>query len=810
MNKNWKIQVNPKADTENILQGEKYRITMLTEGLVRLEYSEEGIFEDRATQCVWNRNFPKVDFTYKETDDQLEIFTSMIHLIYDKKKFSPNGLSIQAVGNFSAYGSIWHYGQDFQDLKGTARTLDEADGEIPLERGIIGRNGFSVLDDSKSLLLGEDGWVQPRNHQEEDLYFWGYGHEYKRALKDFYYLCGKSPMIPRYALGNWWSRYYKYTEESYKELMNRFEKEKIPFSVAVIDMDWHLVDIDPKYGSGWTGYTWNRDLFPDPEEFLQWLHDRNKRVTLNIHPADGVRAHEEQYRAVAEEMGVDWEKEQPVNFDPADPKFLEACFKHIFHPMEEQGVDFWWLDWQSGGLSKVEGLDPLWVLNHYHYLDSGRDGKRPMTFSRYAGPGSHRYPVGFSGDTIVTWASLAFQPYFTATASNIGYGMWSHDIGGHMMGIKDDEMAGRWLQFGVFSPVMRLHSSNSEFNAKEPWRYRKDIADMMKDFLRLRHRLVPYLYTMNYRAYEEDLPLVLPMYYDYPEAREAYEVPNEYFFGSQLLCAPITAPQISRLNVGKVKAWLPEGTWYDVFTGMRYRGGRMMNMYRGLSSFPVLVKAGAIIPMTEELESIQKNPVKMCLHVYPGGEGSFLLYEDDNETEDYKKGSFVKTPVTFSWNSEEKTAELVIKAPQGNRELLPEKRNWKVIFHGIEPCQTEAAAELSWEGFPETTVRILEAGESSLGEITYDRKNASLCCDLGEQDPAKEIRILLRDIKEKENDIAACAFDFLNQAEIEFVLKDILYQMIREGEDKTILLSQLQAMELDPELLGVLTEIITA
>ena len=783
MNKNWKIQVNPKADTENILQGEKYRITMLTEGLVRLEYSEEGIFEDRATQSVWNRDFPKVDFTYKETEDQLEIFTSMIHLIYDKKKFSPNGLSIQAVGNFSAYGSIWHYGQDFQDLKGTARTLDEADGEIPLERGIIGRNGFSVLDDSKSLLLGEDGWIQPRTHQEEDLYFWGYGHEYKRALKDFYYLCGKSPMVPRYALGNWWSRYYKYTEESYKELMNRFEKEQIPFSVAVIDMDWHLVDIDPKYGSGWTGYTWNRDLFPDPEEFLQWLHDRNKRVTLNIHPADGVRAHEEQYRAVAEEMGVDWEKEQPVNFDPADPKFLEACFKHIFHPMEAQGVDFWWLDWQSGGLSKVEGLDPLWVLNHYHYLDSGRDGKRPMTFSRYAGPGSHRYPVGFSGDTIVTWASL---PYFTATASNIGYGMWSHDIGGHMMGIKDDEMAGRWLQFGVFSPVMRLHSSSSEFNAKEPWRYRKDIADMMKDFLRLRHGLVPYLYTMNYRAYEEDLP------------REAYEVPNEYFFGSQLLCAPITAPQISRLNVGKVKVWLPEGTWYDVFTGMRYRGGRMMNMYRGLSSFPVLVKAGAIIPMTEELESIQKNPIKMCLHVYPGGEGSFLLYEDDNETEDYKKGSFVKTPVTFSWNSEEKTAELVIKAPQGNRELLPEKRNWKVIFHGIEPCQTEAAAELSWEGFPETTVRILEAGESSLGEITYDRKNASLCCDLGEQDPAKEIRILL------------CAFDFLNQAEIEFVLKDILYQMIREGEDKTILLSQLQAMELDPELLGVLTEIITA
>ena len=810
MDKNWQIQVNPKADQENILQGKKYRITVLTEGLVRLEYSEEGIFEDRATQCIWNRDFPKTAYTCRETEEQLEIFTSRLHLIYDKKKFSPNGLSIQVLGDFSASGSIWRWGEDFQDLKGTARTLDEADGAIPLGRGVIGRKGFSLLDDSGSLLLREDGWIEPRKHQEEDLYFWGYGHDYKEALKDFYHLTGKIPMIPRYALGNWWSRYYKYTEATYKGLMERFEKEEIPFSVAVIDMDWHLVDIDPKYGSGWTGYTWNRDLFPDPQEFLQWLHDRNMRVTLNVHPADGIRAHEEPYRAVAEEMGADWENEQPVNFDPADPKFLEACFKHIYRPMEEQGVDFWWLDWQSGGVSKVEGLDPLWVLNHYHYLDSGRDGKRPMTFSRYAGPGSHRYPIGFSGDTIVTWASLAFQPYFTATASNIGYGMWSHDIGGHMMGIKDDEMAGRWLQFGVFSPVMRLHSSNSEFNAKEPWRYRKDIADMMKDFLRLRHRLVPYLYTMNYRAYEEDLPLVLPMYYDYPEEEEAYEVPNQYLFGSQLLCAPVTAPQISRLNVGKVRAWLPKGTWYDVFTGMRYRGGRMLNLYRGISSFPVLAKAGALIPMTEEVDSIQTNPEKMCLHVYPGADGSFVLYEDDNETEEYKKGKFVKTPITFSWNSEEKTAELAIKAPQGSRELLPEKRSWKVIFHGVRPCQTEVAAELSGEGFPETTVRILAAGENRLGEIAYDREKASLCCEPGELDPAQEIRILLRDIEEEENDLAARAFDFLNQAEIAFTTKDTLYPMIRDAEDKTILLSELQAMELEPELLGVLTEIITA
>lgn len=125
----------------------------------------------------------------------------------------------------------------------------------------------------------------------------------------------------------------------------------------------------------------------------------------------------------------------------------------------------------QGTNTKIEGLDPLWMLNHFHYLDSGRDGKRPMTFSRYAGPGSHRYPVGFSGDTHITWDSLDFQPYFTNTASNIGYGWWSHDIGGHMMGYRDEELEVRWYQYGVFSPINRLHSSNSRFSGKEPWKF---------------------------------------------------------------------------------------------------------------------------------------------------------------------------------------------------------------------------------------------------------------------------------------------------------------------------------------------------
>ena len=403
---------HPETRPENMISGKHWRISVLTESLLRLEYSPDGIFENRATQSVWNRDFPAVRFQCIETDDSLEIITPKAHLIYDKKPFSANGLSIQAIGDYSAYHSIWHYGEAFSDLGGTARTLDEADGAIPLEHGIINRNGFSVMDDSRSLVLREDGWVEPRSKDYIDIYFWAYGHDYRGALRDFCRLCGKMPMVPRYALGNWWSRFYKYTEKTYKELVNRFKEENVPFSVAVIDMDWHLTDIDPKYGSGWTGYTWNKDYFPDPEGFMKWLHDQDMHVTLNLHPADGIRAFEEVYPEMAEAMGIDPETGQPVSFDISDPEFIEASFRHIIHPGEKQGVDFWWIDWQSGGVSRIEGLDPLWMLNHYHYLDNARDGKRPMTFSRYAGPGSHRYPVGFSGDTLITWESLDFQPDF--------------------------------------------------------------------------------------------------------------------------------------------------------------------------------------------------------------------------------------------------------------------------------------------------------------------------------------------------------------------------------------------------------------
>lgn len=502
-------QTHPQALAQNCIVGSHYRITLLTEKLVRFEYNSQDRFEDRPTQIVMNRNFPAVSYTVEHTTSGIVVRTDRLRIVYDEKPFSPNGLSVALVGYENAHTGNWYYGDAVHDLKGTARTLDTVDGDnVELGHGLISTEGYAVLDDSESLALQDDGWVELRN-SGEDFYFFGYGRDYLEAIQDFYRLSGHAPMLPRYALGNWWSRFYPYTEESYLSLIERFHNENLPFSVAVIDMDWHLVDIDSKYGNGWTGFTWNRKLFPQPERFLSNLHQRGMKVTLNVHPADGIRAYEDAYPKIAKDMGIDPESGLTVEFDPADPKFLQNYYADVIHPLEEQGVDFWWVDWQQGTHTRIAGLDPLWMLNHYGFLDNGRGNKRPMAFSRYGGPGSHRYPVGFSGDTIVTWDSLRFQPYFTATSSNIGYCWWSHDIGGHMLGIKDDEMMARWTQYGIFSPVMRLHSQYSEFCGKEPWRYKQETVSVMSDALRFRHKMLPYLYTMNHRCYAEGIPLTI-------------------------------------------------------------------------------------------------------------------------------------------------------------------------------------------------------------------------------------------------------------------------------------------------------------
>lgn len=790
MEEYYKLKTSPRCSPANVVQGKDYRFTVLTPQLIRLEYCRENQFEDHATQVVLNRDFPPVPFRMVDKENVLEIITNNLHLRYNKKPFSKNGLSIEILGNYSNYRNIWKYSDELNDLRGTARTLDNTAGPIPLEHGLLSADGFSVLDDSDSLTILDDGWVAPREKEEIDLYFFGYGRNFLPCLKDFYRLCGKTPMLPRYALGNWWSRYNRYSEQSYRELILRFRDENVPFSVAVLDMDWHLVDVGPENGSGWTGYTWNRELFPDPAAFLKWLHEQGLKISLNLHPANGVMPYEEAYGKMANALGV--KDGTKIDFDIADLKFLIAYFKYLHHPNEEIGVDFWWIDWQQGAECSMDGMDPLWMLNHYHYLDQKRRNGRPMILSRYAGAGSHRYPVGFSGDSIICWESLDFQPYFTANASNVGYGWWSHDIGGHMCGVKDDELAVRWVQFGVFSPICRLHSSSGPFNGKEPWHYNSMAKDIIKNFLCLRHRLIPYLYTMNYRFAHEDLPLIQPMYYQHPGDYEAYHVPNEYYFGSELIACPITKPMDPKLGVAQVKVWLPEGEWIDVFTGILYRGGRVMQSYRTLFQIPVFAKAGAVIPMAEFSKNINEtsNPKAMDIRVFGGADNQFTMYEDNGKDGESRREAF--TDFTFHWG---KMCNFQIGAVRGNMEVIPEKRDYTIRFCGMEKPQK---------------IEIYQDGKKINYEQTYYPALHTACVSLKNCPTDTDIVVCLTGTSLAHNDIPNLCYQILDQAQIEYNLKNKIYSIVCGEKDISRIFGILQTLCIPKDLFGEICEILTA
>lgn len=793
MEQRFKIKSSPIAHNESIVQGDKYRFTILTSQLIRVEYNEKGIFEDRPTQIVLNRNFEVPKYKVIESDKELEIITENIHLRYTKEKPSKNSLKIEVTGGISSYHSVWHYGEELETLGGTARTLDHADGAIPLGNGLMSKLGFSIINDSQSIVLTEDGWVEPRNEEGIDFYFVGYGRDYIKCLQDFYYLTGKTPLLPRYALGNWWSRYYKYDEESYKELINRFKQEEIPFSVAIIDMDWHLVDIEKRFGSGWTGYTWNKELFSNPARFMNWLHEQGMAVSLNVHPADGIKPHEEMYEDMAKELNIDYKNEETIGFDFTSKAFIEAYFNYLHHPNEDDGVDFWWVDWQSGSISKVKGMDPLWMLNHFHYLDIKRKGKRPLTFSRYVGLGSHRYPIGFSGDTIISWDSLDFQPYFTATASNVGYGWWSHDIGGHMFGYRDNELALRWVQFGVFSPIMRLHSFKSPFVGKEPWNYDLVTETVMKEYLRLRHQMIPYLYSMNYVNYLKDSPLIQPMYYKNPWDEEAYEVQNQYYYGTELIAAPITTKIDQVTRKGHVTTWLPEGLWFDFFNGRIYEGNRKINMYRGLDSMPVLAKAGGIVPLDAEIKNSTSNPENMIIRIFPGADNTFTLYEDDGGLTNGDDLNYATIELTNSWNSEETTLEFTIHPTKGDLSSLPTERAYQLEFIGLRDTESYEV-HINEQRFEIQPLYVENKIVFDLPQITHQ----------------SEVKVLIKDAQLKGNNYIQEAENFLNEAYFSIGGKDKIYNLIKNEKNAVKVMGELQTMNLTPEFLEALSEILWA
>lgn len=725
------IADNPKADAKAVVTSGNARFTVLTPQLIRMEWSADGQFEDRATLTFVNRETPVPEFKVRESKSKLTITTPALTLTYLKNgKFSDKNL--KAVFTLNGREVVWTPGMENpQNLLGTTRTLDGADGsklKEPMEQGILSRAGWSLIDDSQRHVLTPDGseweeWVEARPEGDrQDLYLFAYGHDYKQALADYALVAGRAPMPPKYTLGYWWSRYWQYSDNEFVDLVNKLKSMDVPIDVLIVDMDWHETwglrkSNSPKdeYGQriGWTGYTWQKELFPSPANFLKWTENEELKVALNLHPASGIQPYEAVYDDFTKEYG--WsEKGKSVPFKIDERKWADAYFKTVLEPMERDGVDFWWLDWQQWKESKyTPGLSNTFWLNHtfFNHAERQNPGLRPFIYHRWGGLGSHRYPLAFSGDTYATWPMLAYLPYFTATASNVNYGWWGHDIGGHMFHktqkATDPELYTRWLQYGVFTPIFKTHSTKDPRIERCIWCF-PDHMFLMRDAIRLRYTLAPYIYNAARENYDTGVGMCRPMYYDYPESDKAYETPEQFMFGNDILATTITQPVDSITGLAPRTIWFPEGAWFDCATGSMYEGGRTEELHYTLAENPHYAKAGSIIPMNPAtVKNLQQPCDTLVLTFIPGGDGQLRHYEDDGMSQQYKTNYAV---TTVSKKQEGNTVRVRISPREGSFAGASDNRSYELRFPAVFPPKSVKVngKELAYSRFPKA------------GEWTYD------------------------------------------------------------------------------------------
>lgn len=667
------------ADEKVVFKGEKYRITVLTERLLRFEYSEDGIFYDGLTENVLNRKFPIPEFTVNQDEKYLEITTKYLKLQYQKEKpfvgpkYAPDSFLKVTLLNAE---KIWYFNHpEARNFKGKSMGFDVDGKNAKMYNGLYSTDGFASLDDSRTLIFDEEGFLVKRDTIRLDTYVFFYRRDFGLCLKDYFMLTGRPPLIPRYALGIWWNRDKLYNYDDLKELLFSFNKNGIPMSVLLLGDTWNKKPIvneraDLNYN---TGFSFNTDLYPNPEETIKFMHDRGVRVGLSINPEGGLNNYEDTYSEVANALQVADGSSIPFNI--YNKAFMTEYFKTVISSINKVGVDFYWLDLKTNDLELVR------ALNNYHFEDYKKyQTQRGLILSKSGMVASHRYPVHYSGETVVSWNTLKQLPFYNSQASNIGVSWWSHDVGGYKDGVEDNELYARHVQLATFSPIFRLSAKYGHYYKREPWKWDSNTLNIVRHYCRLRHRLIPYLYAQAYRYYKNGLPVVQPLYYEAPDLYDEPEYKNEYYFGTELFIAPITAPKDPVMNRAVQRTYLPKGVWYDFKTGKKFPGDKRYVTFYTDDDYPVYAKAGSIVPLAilDKNINITNPPKELEVHIFPGKSNIFKLYEDDGYSSLYEEGYYILTTIDYNYLANNYT--VIIRPVEGKSGIIPESRNYKIRF----------------------------------------------------------------------------------------------------------------------------------
>ena len=641
-----------------IIKGQTYRFTILTPRLIRLEYNKNGIFEDRATSLVVNRSFGNTNFNISGDEQTLIITTEYFILTYVKERpLSSNSIKIKITGT----DREWYPGyKDVRNIGGISYSLDELDNNLKLDKGLYSLDGFVAIDDSTNFVIEKEMFL-PRK-ETTDIYVFAYRQDLGLCLQDYFNLTGYPPMIPRYALGSWWYKNDTYNMYNIDDIIKKFNDNKIPISVFLLGDKWH---------NNIQNYNYNPQLF-DLSALNNYYRSKKQKFGLTINPTLPINNNDPLYNELVKYIQPT--KDNTISLIPLNNNTISLYLNLIVNNILSSGIKIFNIDYNNPN-DKLG----LFLLNHYHYTIANLN-ERGVILSRNPGIAPHRYPIIYSGKTRVSWDTLKLLPMYNNSAANLGICWHSHAIGGYYGGMEDDELFIRYIQFGVFNPIFILAGEEGKYYKREPWKWNQIKLNVIREYMQLRNKLIPYIYNEGYIYHKFGVPIVQPLYYKYPKIYDEPNYVNQFFFGSKIMISPIIKRKNSEMNRVVQRIFIPKGIWYDYSSGKKFTGNKYyINFYKE-EDYPIFVKEGSIIPMNNDMNT--DCPKNMEIQIFPaenGLYGSYELYEDDGISKEVGNNYLI---TKMNLDKVENGYTFTIKRKEGNLGLP--NRNYLLRFRNMK------------------------------------------------------------------------------------------------------------------------------
>ena len=605
---------------------------------------------------------------------------------------------------------VWNYRGETVDL-----SQENTNIAIPL---LISTNGYGIFWNNSSRSRMNNRFIHALYLSAEVAdrvdYYFIYGPEPDAIVGRYRELTGEVPLFGRWAYGFWQCKNKYQSQAEIEGVAAKYRAEHIPVDNIVQDWFWWVTMGEMK---------WNPH-YPDPQGMIDTLHKEHFHLMVSIWPyfRPGSATYDEFDKNgwfIAKTVQGSFHPVGQALYDPTNPAARKKYWENANTALFQKGVDAWWLDTDE---PETEGREDNILTTNKMALGSGAryanvyplfhtggvsegqraasDAKRVFILSRSAYAGAQRFGVtAWSGDVLSDW--LTFQRQISAGLNYSISGMpyWTTDIGGFISGgnlndPKFRELFVRWFEFGAFSPIFRVHGTRNP-DENELWSYGPEAEKILVDYDTLRYRLMPYIYSQAWQVTSHHGTLMRPLVMDWREDVEAENTGDEYLFGPSILVAPVYTEGATSRTV-----YLPKATWYDFWTGGRQEGGKRIEADAPLSKLPLFVRAGAIVPMGPAMEwSTEKQEDPIDLRVYPGADGDFVLYEDENDGYAYEKGAHAT--IAMHWDDGAKT--LTIGAREGSFKGMPMGRIFRVVIvgneHGVAIGESEKAEiEVRYDG----------------------------------------------------------------------------------------------------------------